>query len=191
MSHDLESSPGPADQAVANDYDSFAEAYAAETESNLLNGYYTRPAVLDLAGDVAGRRILDVGCGAGPLLEALRERGAVVTGVDSSTKMLELARQRLGDGADLHPADLSSPLPFPDESDCVIEQYKTAQRDRLAALCGAAGVAEPELLADELFLLLEGARVSAQSFGPNGPASRLARMGEALIASHLASPASR
>jgi SAM-dependent methyltransferase len=63
---------------------------------------------------VAGRRVLDVGCGAGPLLAALRERGAVVTGVDSSTKMLELARQRLGDGADLHPADLRSPLPFPD-----------------------------------------------------------------------------
>jgi ubiquinone/menaquinone biosynthesis C-methylase UbiE len=114
MSHGLEYSPGPADQAVANDYDSFAEAYAAETESNLINGYYTRPAILDLAGDVAGRRILDVGCGAGPLLAALRERGAVVTGVDSSTKMLELARQRLGDGADLHPADLSSPLSFPD-----------------------------------------------------------------------------
>ena len=114
MSDGLEHSPGPADQAVANDYDSFAEAYAAETESNLINGYYTRPAVLDLAGDVAGRRILDVGCGAGPLLAALRERGAVVTGVDSSTKMLELARQRLGDGADLHPADLSGPLPFSD-----------------------------------------------------------------------------
>src|SRR4029453_8665204 len=109
MSHDPESSPGPADQAVANDYDSFAEAYAAETESNLLNGYYTRPAVLDLAGGGAGR--VDPGRGAGPLLAALRERGAVVTGVDSSTKMLELARQRLGDGADLHPADLSSPLP--------------------------------------------------------------------------------
>jgi predicted TPR repeat methyltransferase len=78
MSQDLEHSPGPADQAVANAYDSFAEAYAAETESNLINGYYTRPAVLDLAGDVAGRRILDVGCGAGPLLAALRERGAGV-----------------------------------------------------------------------------------------------------------------
>jgi hypothetical protein len=46
MSHGLEDSPGPADQAVANDYDSIAEAYAAETESNLINGYYTRPAVL-------------------------------------------------------------------------------------------------------------------------------------------------
>ena len=41
------------------------------------------------------------------------------------------------------------------------------------------------MLADELFLLLEGARVSAQSVGPKGPASRFVRMGEALIASHL------
>ena len=61
-----ENSAGPADKPVTNDYDSFAEAYAAETESNLINGYYTRPAILDLAGDVAGRRILDVGCGARP-----------------------------------------------------------------------------------------------------------------------------
>jgi AcrR family transcriptional regulator len=68
----------------------------------------------------------------------------------------------------------------------VIEQFKTAQRDRLIALCGATGIAEPELLADELFLLIEGARVSAQSVGPQGPASRLVRLGEALIASHLA-----
>ena len=68
----------------------------------------------------------------------------------------------------------------------VIEHFKVEQRDRLIALCGATGIAEPELLADELFLLLEGARVSAQSLGPSGPASRLVRMGEALIASHLA-----
>jgi len=67
----------------------------------------------------------------------------------------------------------------------VIEEFKAAQRDRLIALCGATGTDEPEMLADELFLLLEGARVSAQSVGPNGPASRLVRMGEALIAAHL------
>ena len=115
MASDLEHSSGPAEQAVANDYDSFAEAYAAETESNLLNGYYARPAILDLAGDVAGRRILDVGCGAGPLLAALRDRGAIVTGVDPSAKMLELARQRLGEGAALHRAGLGGgPLPFSD-----------------------------------------------------------------------------
>ena len=72
-----------------------------------------------------------------------------------------------------------------DIGDAHVEQFKAAQRDRLIALCGATGADEPELLADELFLLLEGARVSAQSVGPNGPASRLVRMGEALIAAHM------
>ena len=115
MPSDLEHSAGPAERAVVNDYDSFAEAYAAETESNLINGYYVRPAVLDLAGDVAGRRILDVGCGAGPLLESLRDRGAVVTGVEPSAKMLELARRRLGESVALHQAALGGdPLPFRD-----------------------------------------------------------------------------
>src|SRR3954467_13167319 len=109
-----ESLARPTDPAQANDYDSFAEAYSAETENNLVNAYYERPAILDLAGDVAGRRILDAGCGSGPLSAALRDRGAIVTGFDSSTKMLELARQRLGNGAALHLADLGSPLPFPD-----------------------------------------------------------------------------
>jgi ubiquinone/menaquinone biosynthesis C-methylase UbiE len=108
------SSAEPAGQAAATDYDSFAEAYSAENETSLLNAYYERPATLALAGDVAGRRILDAGCGSGPLSAALRDRGAVVTGLDSSAGMLELARRRLGDDADLHLADLGRPLPFPD-----------------------------------------------------------------------------
>ncbi|WP_422804742.1 class I SAM-dependent methyltransferase [Streptomyces noursei] len=109
-----EGSAGPGEQAVPNDYDSFAEAYSAQNETSLFNAHYERPAMLDLAGDVAGRRILDAGCGSGPLSAALRDRGAIVTGFDSSTKMLELARKRLGDDAALHLADLGSPLPFPD-----------------------------------------------------------------------------
>lgn len=106
----------PADPAVANDYDSFAEAYSAENESSLLNAYYERPAMLALAGDVAGRRILDAGCGSGPLSAALRDRGAIMTGFDSSAGMLEQARRRLGDDADLQVAALGSPLPFPDDT---------------------------------------------------------------------------
>jgi AcrR family transcriptional regulator len=66
----------------------------------------------------------------------------------------------------------------------VIEDFKIAQRDRLVALCGAAGLTEPELLADELNLLLEGARVTAQSVGAAGLDTRLLRMGEAVIAMH-------
>ena len=103
-----------ADPPRVNDYDGIAEAYSAENEANLVNAYYERPATLALAGDVAGRRILDAGCGSGPLFAALRDRGAIVTGFDKSAGMLELARRRLGAGADLQVADLGSPLPFPD-----------------------------------------------------------------------------
>jgi SAM-dependent methyltransferase len=102
----------PADPAVVNDYDTLAEAYTAETEASLVNGYYERPAILALAGDVAGRRILDAGCGSGPLFAALRDRGAVVTGFDASAGMVEIARRRLGDDADLRVAELGCPLPY-------------------------------------------------------------------------------
>ncbi|MFD3731185.1 class I SAM-dependent methyltransferase [Streptomyces sp. NPDC058632] len=111
-----ESFARPADTVRANDYDSFAEAYAAENENNLVNAYYARPAMPALAGDVAGRRILDAGCGSGPLSAALRERGAVVTGIDASAGMLTLARRRLGDDVALHVADLRDRLPFADGS---------------------------------------------------------------------------
>jgi hypothetical protein len=66
----------------------------------------------------------------------------------------------------------------------VIEAFKTAQRQRIVDLCAAAELAEPEMLADELFLLLEGARVTAQSIGRDGLGDRLIRMGEAMMAAH-------
>lgn len=96
----------------ADHYDDFAEAYARENESNLFNAHYERPAMLDLAGDVSGRRVLDVGCGAGALAQALRDRGALVTGLDASPAMAALARRRLGDDIDVVVADLADPLPF-------------------------------------------------------------------------------
>lgn len=99
-------------QVQANDYDSFAEAYTAENENNLVNAYYERPAMVRLAGDVTGRHVLDAGCGAGALTAALRDRGADVTGIDSSSAMLRLARRRLGEQADLRVVDLRDPLPF-------------------------------------------------------------------------------
>jgi 2-polyprenyl-3-methyl-5-hydroxy-6-metoxy-1,4-benzoquinol methylase len=48
---------------------------------------------LDMLGDVAGRRVLDVGCGAGPLAIALAERGAAVTGIDVAPPMIAKAEQ--------------------------------------------------------------------------------------------------
>lgn len=67
----------------------------------------------------------------------------------------------------------------------VIEDYKTRKRQRLIALFGAVGYAEPETLADEVFLLFEGARISNQCCAmPGGPASRLMSMLRSLLARH-------
>jgi len=102
--------------APVADYDSFAAAYSASNENNLFNAYYARPEMIRLAGDVAGMEILDAGCGSGPLMEALRGKDAVVSGFDLSPAMVELARQRLGEDADVRVADLGAPLPYPDDT---------------------------------------------------------------------------
>ena len=68
---------------------------------------------------------------------------------------------------------------------CVIEQCKQDSRARLVALCGQAGVAQPELLADQLFMMLEGALVCTQSTGQQGPARHFIEAGRAIIAAHL------
>jgi len=53
-----------------------------------------RRLILALVGDVSDRRVLDVGCGDGDLAVELSCRGATVTGIDTSTDMIEAARAR-------------------------------------------------------------------------------------------------
>jgi AcrR family transcriptional regulator len=67
----------------------------------------------------------------------------------------------------------------------VIEDFKKAQRTRLVRLAEEAHLSDPEILADELHLPLEGARVTAQSVGTEGLAGRLLNMGKAMIAAHM------
>jgi AcrR family transcriptional regulator len=82
-------------------------------------------------------------------------------------------------------ANAAVELPDPDHpARRVIREYKTEVRERLIRLCGDARLADPERLADEVFLLCEGARVTAQSVGTEGLSARLAEMLEALIADH-------
>jgi AcrR family transcriptional regulator len=76
-------------------------------------------------------------------------------------------------------------LPEPDHpARRVIEECKSRHREKVIELCRRAGLRDPELLADELFLLGEGARVSMQSLGPRGPAERLNEMLRTLVAAH-------
>jgi SAM-dependent methyltransferase len=102
-----------------NPYDVFAQGYADSNENDVWNAHYERPAALALLGDVTGQRVLDAGCGAGAHAAALVERGARVTGIDSSAGLLAIAVQRLAhraDRAEFRRADLRDPLPFDDGS---------------------------------------------------------------------------
>ena len=66
----------------------------------------------------------------------------------------------------------------------MVEECKSRNRDLIIELCCKAGLRDPELLADELFLLGEGARVTIQSLGPRVPAERLTKMFQTLVAAH-------
>lgn len=129
----------------ADHYDSFAESYSTDNEFSLLNAYYERPAMIDLAGDVNGHPVLDAGCGSGPLSAALLAKGAIVTGFDSSPAMIKLARQRLGENAALHIADLSQPLPFTDGAfdDVVVSLVLHYLRDWTVTLAELRRVLKP------------------------------------------------
>ena len=64
------------------------------SEFKPLARHQSAAAALDRAArqGLAGKRVLDVGCGGGILSEAMAEQGAEVTGIDLSDKALSVAR---------------------------------------------------------------------------------------------------
>ncbi|TJV40890.1 MAG: TetR/AcrR family transcriptional regulator [Mesorhizobium sp.] len=87
-----------------------------------------------------------------------------------------------GRGCDM--ANAAAELTEPDHpARRVIKELKEAQRERLVTLCRDAGIGQAELLADTLSLLFEGARVSVQTMGAEGPSAQFVRMAEGLIVS--------
>ncbi|MEU5881498.1 class I SAM-dependent methyltransferase [Spirillospora sp. NPDC047279] len=91
-------------------YERFAREYAEHAEGSPYNAMYDRPAVLELAGDVRGRTVLDAACGPGLYAVELARRGARVLAFDQSPTMVKLARDRVGDAADVRVHDLAEPL---------------------------------------------------------------------------------
>jgi ubiquinone biosynthesis O-methyltransferase len=76
-----------------------------------------RSLILELVGDVSGKRILDVGCGDGEFAVELAKRGAIVMGIDSSTAMIDAAegRAKQCDAAVAFQVAMAENLPFPPE----------------------------------------------------------------------------
>jgi len=73
-------------------YDQTAINWARHRPSSL-SDYTARPQVMALCEPLAGKLVLDLGCGEGYCSRMLRQRGAEVVGLDVSERMIDLARQ--------------------------------------------------------------------------------------------------
>ncbi|WP_048143577.1 class I SAM-dependent methyltransferase [Methanosarcina horonobensis] len=100
-----------------NHWDIVAEKYCAENrqEKNFHSQIYLA-AVNELLGSVNGKRILDAGCGDGFFSLELAQKGALVTAIDGSDAMLNIAkRKHAHDNLQYLNMDLTKKLTFEDK----------------------------------------------------------------------------
>jgi len=102
------------DERLWSAYDAMGRDYQERAADSAYNAHYDRPAVLAALGPVRGMRVLDAACGPGLYSQELLARGAVVMAFDASPVMVDLARTRIADQAQVDQAVLGQPLPYPD-----------------------------------------------------------------------------
>jgi ubiquinone/menaquinone biosynthesis C-methylase UbiE len=79
--------------------------------------------MLDAAGEIAGARILDVGCGEGRFCRMLTDRGAITVGIDPTLRLVEQARLQHSSG--LYLKSRAEEMPFVDGSFDLVVSYIT------------------------------------------------------------------
>lgn len=103
---------------MISDWDKVSKEYDELVENkDYLRGELLNEAVLNLWGDLKEKKIIDAGCGQGYFSSLLADKGAVVTGVDSSKNLIGIAKEKYGSKAEtflVH--DLKKEVPFKDES---------------------------------------------------------------------------
>jgi ubiquinone/menaquinone biosynthesis C-methylase UbiE len=87
-------------------YDTYASAYDDFNRGYMYERWTGRLLAKAEEAGLSGRRLLDVACGTGLSFLAMLDRGWEVTGCDISPAMLEIAREKAGDRAELLVADM-------------------------------------------------------------------------------------
>jgi ubiquinone/menaquinone biosynthesis C-methylase UbiE len=82
------------DDTSTRSWNGIADDWVVHADSNDYRNHYLMPRMLAMLGQVAGKAILDVGCGEGGYARELGRRGAHVTAIDGSARLIEVARQR-------------------------------------------------------------------------------------------------
>ncbi len=79
-------------------YEKMAKDYSSFVDGKPWNADYERPAMLELIGEIKGKKILDAGCAAGWYSKTFLELKATrVVGMDFSSEMIRYANLRLKD----------------------------------------------------------------------------------------------
>jgi 2-polyprenyl-3-methyl-5-hydroxy-6-metoxy-1,4-benzoquinol methylase len=122
------SSQPPDASELVQAWDAVAEGWAerVRTGSDQFRQRILDSATLAVLGDVAGKTVLDAGCGEGRFARMLAERGADVTAVDFSPAMIELAQKEEQErplGVSYQVADLADLSCFSAESFDVAVAY--------------------------------------------------------------------
>jgi 2-polyprenyl-3-methyl-5-hydroxy-6-metoxy-1,4-benzoquinol methylase len=82
------------DDSSTRSWDAAADDWVAHADTSDYQNLFLQPRMLALAGDVSGSRVLDLGCGEGSYARALAGRGARVTGIDGSGRLIAVAKER-------------------------------------------------------------------------------------------------
>src|ERR1051325_8359662 len=75
-------------------WDQIAEEWVAHADSNDYRNLFLMPHTFAMLGEVAGKKVLDVGCGEGGYTRVLAGKGARVTGIDGSARLVDIAKRR-------------------------------------------------------------------------------------------------
>ena len=140
---------------------------------------YLEPGAMAFLKDLAvapGTRMLDVGCGAGQIAIPAARAGAIVTGIDLASNLIDQARARavqegLSVQFDVGDAEM---LPYPD-----------ASFELVVSLIGAMFAPRPELVASELLRVCKRAgRIVMANWTPEGHVGQMFKV----IAQHVPPP---
>ncbi len=93
-------------------YDAIAEVYLGSTDEKAFVSHYERPYMLRHMPELAGKTMLDLGCGTGFYSHFALGKGARAISVDASPKMIEHTNMRCGGKNEPHVHDLGEPLGF-------------------------------------------------------------------------------
>lgn len=153
------------DTWMAGDFGEIAKSYAKGAEE-FVQGLNLKP----------GMRVLDVACGTGNLALPAARLGAVVTGVDIASNLLEQAR------ATAKREGLTAQF---DEGDAENLPYEDASFDAVITMFGAMFAPRPELVAAELKRVCRpGGFIAMANWTPTGFIGQMFK----IVASHVPPP---